>query len=74
MPPTAKELIRALERGGWVKSRQSGAHVRLYNPGRPANSVSVSVHQGKELPAGTSRAILRAAGLSVREFEELLRQ
>jgi len=73
MPPTAREVIGALERGGWVRTRQSGAHVRLHNPVKPANSVTVSVHQGKEIPVGTLRAILRAAGLTLAEFEELLR-
>ena len=74
MPPTAKEVIRALERGGWTQTRQDGAHIRLYNPRKPANSVTVSMHLGKELPAGTLRSIIRAAGLSPHEFEELLRK
>ena len=73
MPLTAKEVIRALERGGWVRTRQSGAHVRLRNPDKPANSVTVSMHQGKDIPAGTLGAILRTAGLTIAEFEELMR-
>lgn len=73
MPLTAKEVIRALERGGWQQTRQSGSHVRLYHPKKPANSVTVSVHQGSEIPAGTLRAILRSAGLSQAEFKELLK-
>ena len=74
MPLTAKQVIRALERGGWVQTRQSGAHIRLFNPRKPANSVTVSVHPGQELPIGTVRAILRTAGLSLTEFEELLKR
>ena len=74
MPLTSKEVIRALERGGWVRIRQDGSHIRMRNPFKPANSVTISVHQGKELPAGTLRAILRSAGLSPAEFEEMLRQ
>ncbi|MHB9037858.1 MAG: type II toxin-antitoxin system HicA family toxin [Armatimonadota bacterium] len=73
MPYTAKNVIRAFERGGWVKTRQSGSHVRLYNAQRPANSVSISVHQGKEIPPGTLRAIIRTAGMTLAEFEELLK-
>ena len=73
MPLTAKDIIAALERGGWVKTRQKGSHARLHNPTKPANSVTVSLHQGKEVPIGTLRAILRCAGLSPAEFEELLR-
>ena len=73
MPPTAQQVIRALERGGWVQTRQSGSHVRLRNPEKPANSVTVSMHHGKELPVGTLHAILRAAGLTAAEFEEWLR-
>ena len=74
MPVTAKEVIAALERGGWVQTRQSGSHIRMRNQARPANSVTVSAYQGKELPAGTLRAIVRAAGLSPAEFEELLKR
>lgn len=73
MPLAAKEVIRALERGGWVQTRQSGSHVRLYHPRKPANSVTVSMHQGNELPVGTLRAIIRSAGLSPAEFEELFK-
>ncbi|MBI2842617.1 MAG: type II toxin-antitoxin system HicA family toxin [Armatimonadetes bacterium] len=73
MTHTAKDVIRALQRAGWVKTRQRGSHVRLCNPKRPANSVTISVHSGKEIPAGTLRAILRAAGLTPAEFEELLK-
>lgn len=73
MPPTARDVIRALERAGWVKTRQDGSHARLRNPGKPANNVTVAIHPGKTIPIGTLRAIIRSAGLSVAEFEELLR-
>ena len=74
MPLTAKDIIKAFERAGWVQTRQKGSHVRLYNPKRPTNSVTVSVHQGKEIPTGTLRAILKVAGRSQSEFEEMRRQ
>ncbi len=73
MPLTAREVIRALERAGWQQTRQSGSHIRLYNPKKPANSVTVSIHQGNEIPAGTLRAILRSAGLTPAKFKELLK-
>ena len=70
---TASELIRVLERGGWVVVRQRGSHWRLENSQRPRNSVTVAVHGSRDLPEGTLRAIIRRAGLSREAFEALKR-
>ncbi len=51
--------------------RQSGAHVVLWHPEREL-SVSVPVHGGADLRAGTLRGIIRDAGLTVAEFRRLL--
>lgn len=70
---TAEELIRILERGGWEVVRHRGSHWRLENARRPRNAVTVAVHAGRDIPAGTLRAILRRAGLSREDFEDLRR-
>lgn len=55
--PTGAELIRFLEKQGFVTQRQQGSHVRLAHPdGRKA---TVPVHAGRELPVGLLRAIIR---------------
>ncbi len=68
---TAREAIRALERAGFVVSRQSGSHCRLIHPGHPERKVTVPVHAG-DLKRGTLRAIVAQAGITVEEFVALL--
>lgn len=63
------EAVRAFQRAGWRVDRQRGSHVVLLKPGYVA---SLSVPQHPELAPGTLRALLRAAGLSVQEFTNLL--
>jgi predicted RNA binding protein YcfA (HicA-like mRNA interferase family) len=68
---TARDLIRALERAGFVVSRQSGSHCRLIHAANPARKVTVPVHSG-DLKRGTLRGIIAQAGLTVDEFMALL--
>jgi len=63
------ELVRALERAGWVVVRQRGSHVRLKKPER-RNALVVPLH--KEIRKGTLAGILRDAGLSADELRKLL--
>jgi predicted RNA binding protein YcfA (HicA-like mRNA interferase family) len=62
------EAVRALARIGYVTVRQKGSHVRLACVGR--TSLTVPMHP--ELKAGTLRAIISTAGLTVDEFIALL--
>jgi len=48
-----------------------GNHHYLRKPG-VARIVSVPVHGNRDLPAGTLRSILRLAGLTAEELNELL--
>jgi len=68
---TARDAIRALERAGFVVSRQSGSHCRLIHAANPARRVTVPVHSG-DLKRGTLRGIIAQAGLTVDEFMALL--
>lgn len=65
------ELVRTLEKGGWRTVRQKGSHRRLENPDRRQNSITVAIHAGQDVPAGTLGKILRHAGLSREQFEAL---
>ncbi|TVR75051.1 MAG: type II toxin-antitoxin system HicA family toxin [Sphaerobacteraceae bacterium] len=67
---SGRETVRALERAGFVVSRQRGSHVRLFRAG--VGQVIVPLHGNRDIPAGTLRNILRQANLSVDEFIELL--
>lgn len=68
---TARDVIRALERAGFVVSRTSGSHCRLIHKLDPARKITVPVHSG-DLKRGTLRAIIGQAGLTVAEFLQLL--
>lgn len=56
------ELIRLLERHGFILYREKGS-IRYYS--KPGNDklIRVDYHGAKEVPTGTCRAILKAAGI-----------
>jgi predicted RNA binding protein YcfA (HicA-like mRNA interferase family) len=64
---TARDVIRALGRAGFVVSRTSGSHCRLIHATDPVRKVTVPVHSG-DLKRGTLRGIIAQAGLTVVEF------
>ena len=65
-------VVRALLKAGFVVDRIVGSHHVLKYPGMPARAVTVPCHSGRDLKAGTLRAIIRQAGLTVEEFTTLL--
>ena len=71
---SGRDLIRALERLGYVTVRQDGSHVRLTHPGPPEHHVSVPDHN--PLKVGMLGAIVkdvsRFTGLNVQDILELL--
>jgi len=69
---TGREVLRALERGGFDLSHIRGSHHYLRKPGA-GSLVVVPVHGNRILPLGTLRSILRQAGLSPVDLAELLR-
>jgi predicted RNA binding protein YcfA (HicA-like mRNA interferase family) len=66
-----RQLVRALKRAGFEEQRQRGSHLHLRRAS-DGRRVTVPVHQGRTVPVGTLRAILRDADISVDEFRELL--
>ena len=69
---TAREVVRALERAGWVEVRSRGSHARFAHPDH-AEHVTVPVHSGEIIGPDLLKYILRQAGLTRTEFERLLR-
>jgi predicted RNA binding protein YcfA (HicA-like mRNA interferase family) len=60
----AAEIVRMLERAGFVRVRQTGSHLRL----RRGNlAVTVPLHSG-DVPEMVVRSILRQAQLTANEF------
>jgi predicted RNA binding protein YcfA (HicA-like mRNA interferase family) len=68
---TGREVVRALERAGFVVARQHGSHVILVHA-QSRRRVSVPVHAGQTVKPGTLKGILEDAGLSPEEFAQLL--
>jgi len=62
MPMKVREMIRLLEKHGWVEMRSSGSHRYLKHPNE-ALVITVPGNDGKELAPGTLNAILKKAGL-----------
>ncbi len=68
-PTKPEEVVRVLERLGFVRIRQSGSHAVFHHPdGRWA---TVPFHRGKDVAKGTLRKILRDAKITVEEFIKL---
>jgi predicted RNA binding protein YcfA (HicA-like mRNA interferase family) len=63
------EAIKAFSKAGWIPHRQVGSHVVLRKEG---SRVTLSVPKHKELKPGLLRDLIKAAGLTVEEFEKLL--
>lgn len=68
---TAAEVIRALERAGFILSRQSGSHKIFKNP--QGRRVTVAYHSGTILHPKILKTILRDADLTVEHLLDLLR-
>jgi predicted RNA binding protein YcfA (HicA-like mRNA interferase family) len=66
-----KEVLRALETAGFYIHHQSGSHARLFHRTRKELRVTIPMHT-KDLPIGTLRNIIRQAGLTTKDFLELL--
>jgi predicted RNA binding protein YcfA (HicA-like mRNA interferase family) len=69
---TGKEVVRALEKAGFVVVRTTGSHRRLVHPDDPSRATTVPVHSRKALKRGTLHGIIKQAGLTVHEFGALL--
>ena len=67
---SGRQLVRALEKTGYVVDRQKGSHIILRQAQPPFRRITVPDH--RELAKGTLRAILREVGLTSDELVELL--
>ena len=59
------ELIRILERKGYLQVRSRGSHVRLYPPDSSFGLKKVTVPLHKEIKVGTLLNIIKDAGLTL---------
>lgn len=57
---TGKELVRLLMEKGWTVDRVAGSHHIMVKGGK---TISVPVHDNKDLPQGLLNKLLKQAGL-----------
>lgn len=69
---SGREVIRALQKVGFLIHHQTGSHVILKQTDLPHLRLSVPDH--KVIKRGLLRAIIREAGLTREQFELLLKK
>ncbi|QQS18104.1 type II toxin-antitoxin system HicA family toxin [Candidatus Saccharibacteria bacterium] len=62
--PSSKQIIRTLERQGFVFVSQRGSHAKY----RLGQHTVIVPSPRKEIPLGTFRSIVRQSGLSAEDF------
>ncbi len=67
---SGREVVRALEKIGYIVDHQRGSHIALRHIDPPHRRLTVPDH--REVAKGTLRAIIRQAGLTVDEFRKLI--
>ena len=67
---SGKEAVKAFKKIGYEVDHQTGSPIILRNTKTPFRRLTVPNH--KEIAKGTLRSLIREAGLTVKEFLELL--
>lgn len=68
---SAREVIKSLEKAGFVEVSQRGSHLKMRGfRGGTLRTAIVPMH--KQIVFGTFRSILRQAGMTLSEFEKFL--
>jgi predicted RNA binding protein YcfA (HicA-like mRNA interferase family) len=62
MPTKVREVIRLIEKHGWVEMRSRGSHRHFKDPNQ-AFVITVPGNGGMDLAPGTLNVILKKAGL-----------
>lgn len=65
----AKEVVRILEKLGFVKKRQTGSHLIMFNPGNK-KIIPVPIH-AKDIKSGLMKSVIKQANSTEKEFLKL---
>jgi predicted RNA binding protein YcfA (HicA-like mRNA interferase family) len=68
-----REVVRALQRAGYIIHETTGSHVHLKHPARPGR-VTIPYHERFDLPKHIIKSIVRQARVSNDEFFRLLKK
>lgn len=66
---SGRKVRQAFEQAGWQFARQRGSHMVLI---KPSSMASLSVPDHREVARGTLRSLIRASGMTVQEFIDLI--
>lgn len=66
-----EQAVKAFSRLGFVVTRITGSHHIMKKEGH-VYVLSVPVHSGQTVKPGTLRSLIRAAGITVQEFAEVV--
>jgi len=67
---SGREAVKAFVKIGYEEDHHTGSHIILRQKNKPFRRLSIPDH--REIAKGTLRSLIRHAGLTVEEFEELL--
>jgi predicted RNA binding protein YcfA (HicA-like mRNA interferase family) len=65
------QVVRALQRGGWIVVRQRGSHIRLQKHST-TETLKLTVPAHRPIKRTTLSHILKQARLTIEQFNELL--
>lgn len=65
----AREIVKILQKLGYIQKRQTGSHLIMYNP-KLKKIIPVPIH-AKELKKGLVRGIIKQAQSTEKEFLKL---
>jgi len=68
---TAKEVIRKLRKAGFIFDRQAKGSHEIWRHPLTKRRTTIPNHPGAPISKGTLLAIIKEAGLTVKEFSEL---
>lgn len=60
---SARDLVKAVERKGWVPLRVHGGH-HIYGWEGSSDRLSIPMHEGRDPKAGLARHLMKLAGVS----------
>lgn len=69
---SARRLIRALKRAGFIELHQAGSHLTMHHAIDVSRRVTIAIHGGQDIPPGTLRSMLKGAGITSDELRDLL--
>lgn len=68
-PISARELIKILQKQGFLQTRQEGSHARFVH--QDGRRTTIPIHSGEKIGIGLLRKIMRDTGISRGDFENL---